>query len=69
MDKETKPVRVSFEWVLDTVRISGVKVIQKRVSSGDIEVSVSVCRESESGESKKANMGGQGTSFVVRIEV
>ena len=37
LDNEVKPVRVSYEQVLDTVRISGIKVIQKWVGSGDTE--------------------------------
>ena len=53
LDKEIKPVRVSFESLLDTVRTSGVKVIQKRVSSTDTEARVNTCSEKGSNESKE----------------
>ena len=44
LDNEVKPVRVSFERVLDTVRISGINVIQKQVDSGDTEARVNIYR-------------------------
>ena len=39
--------------VLDTIRILGIKVIQKRVSSRDTEVRVNTCSEREHDESEE----------------
>ena len=70
LSHEIKPIRVSFERVSDMVRISGVRVIQNRVSDRGMEVSVNACRERErermmNGEN---NYGKRGhTSFVVRV--
>ena len=50
LDNESKPVKVSFEQVLDKVRVSGMKIIQKWVDNRDTEAKVNVCRERESGE-------------------
>ena len=41
----TKPVRVNFKRVLDEIRVTGVKMIQKRVGDRDIETKVNICRE------------------------
>ena len=44
---------VNFKWVLDKIRISGIKVIQKRVSSRDTVARVNVGREKICGESEE----------------
>ena len=43
LSHEIKPIRVSFERVSDTVRISELKVIQNRVSDKGMEVRVNAC--------------------------
>ena len=50
LDHEVKPVRVSFERVLDKVKISGIKLIQKQVEGGDMGARKNVCRDSEKRE-------------------
>ena len=50
LDHEFEQVRVSFERVLDKVKISGIKVIQKQVDGGDTWARVNMCRESEERE-------------------
>ena len=47
LNNEIKLIRVSSERVLDTLRISGVKVIHNGVTNIDIVVSVNACRERE----------------------
>ena len=42
--------------VLDEVRVTGVKMIQKQVSDGDIETKINICRESEIIESEEREM-------------
>ena len=44
---EIEPIRISFEWVVGTIRVSGIKVIQNRVGDADTVVRIDVCRESE----------------------
>ena len=68
LSHEIKPIRVSFERVSDTVRISGVRVIQNRVSDRGMEVRVNACRERERMMNGKSKYGKRGhTSFVVRV--
>ena len=46
LNNEVEPVQISFEWVIDKVRISGVKVILNRSSKVETEINMCVCRES-----------------------
>ena len=56
--------------VLDTVRISGIKVIQKWVSSGDTEARVNICRERERVMKVKSEYGRIGhISFLMSMEL
>ena len=67
LNNEVKPIRVSLEWVLERVRISGIRVIQNRVSNGDTEISVNVCRVERVGRVRN-RYGRRGhISFVVRV--
>ena len=52
----SEPVRVKFKRVLDEIRVTGVKMIQKRVGDGDIETRVNICRESESVDNAEREM-------------
>ena len=47
LNNEVEPVQISFERVVDKVRISGVKVILNRASKVETEVNMCVCRERE----------------------
>ena len=47
LNNEIEPVQISFERVVDKVRISGVKVILNRASKVETEVIMCVCRERE----------------------
>ena len=47
LNNDVEPVQISFERVIDTVRIAGVMVILNRVSKLETEVNMCVCRESE----------------------
>ena len=42
---EGKQITVNFERVLDTVKISGIRVIPNRVIDRDTEFSMNMCRE------------------------
>ena len=50
LDNEIKSVSVNFKRVLDSIRISGIRVVHKQVDRGDTEVRVNVYRESEERE-------------------
>ena len=50
LNNEVEPVQISFEWVVDKVRISGVKMILNRTSKVETEVNTYVCREEELGD-------------------
>ena len=44
----SKPVGVEFKRVVNEVKVTGIKMIQKQVSDGEIETNINMCRESES---------------------
>ena len=70
LDNEIKPVRVSFAWVLDIIRVSGGKVIQKRVGRGDTEARVNVGRGTGRDESKQRIWENRAHNFLkMRVEL
>ena len=66
LSHEIKPIRVSFERVSDTVRISGVRVIQNRVSDRGTEVRVNECRARENDEREERALKFCSEDGVVR---
>ena len=50
LDNEVRPVRVSFKWVLDNMRILGIRLVHKQANRGDTEARVNACREGEERE-------------------
>ena len=50
LNNEGRPVEISFERVVDKVRISGVKMILNRASKVDTVVNTYACREGELGD-------------------
>ena len=50
LDHEFKQVRVSFERVIEEVKIVGIKIIQKQSDGGDTEMRVSMCGENDERE-------------------
>ena len=44
-DNENKKITVNFERVLDTVKISGIRVIPDKTINRDMEFSIHACRE------------------------
>ena len=55
-NKGSEPVRVNFKRVINEVKVTGIKLIHKRVGDGDIETRVNICRESESVENEEREM-------------
>ena len=48
LSNENKTITVNFERVLDTVKISGIRVIPDKTINRDTEFSIHACRESVS---------------------
>ena len=47
LDGGDRSVRVNFEQVLDKVKITGVKLLQKRVDENNVDTRINLCREGE----------------------
>ena len=63
LNNEGKQMTVNFEWVLDTVKISGIRVIPNRVIDRDIEFSMNMCKERVSDESEERIWADRAVKF------
>ena len=57
LDGGDRSIRVNFEQVLDKIRVTGVKILQKRVGESDTEARVNSCIEGEYIESFERERG------------